>query len=250
MKHTLKSLYELIGKKYPELKDEKIYQYCNNTSSTSLYHYGYNSLKWAVLKLRETVSDYDLKDFFYRILLESKCLNKSFEDLQNNILSYPASARYKSMLKGSINLYTIVEDLNTIELYGYKILLNDTPHNLTKIGLGEYGFDGIIFKHQETMGFVLNKKTDLYEKINHGQIMVNLSPNWSMVSEKNRFGLMINKHNPPESIHEFIKILAESISNETLFLLQFNNNSAMYEDILEAIEVGFHNAKHIRIKRP
>lgn len=159
-KHTLNTLYAWCVKHYPELENSMVQAYCTEAGmidkTKSQFNFGYNSLKWLIYSLREDATQNEIEKLFYQLMLELKSLNKSFGDLQRNILSFPASAPYRQALRQKQPFD--VRRLKACRIFGARVVINDTPHNLTNLIFKQLNPDLIVFRNPEThaAGIVLN----------------------------------------------------------------------------------------------
>lgn len=104
MSHTCQSLYEKVIEKYPELANRGLEVYCTLAGKTERldgihFYYGKNSLSWLVEKLSDKLSDEDMEQLFYGIMVDLRGLNKAFKDLEHNIKSFPSTRRYQNLLE-------------------------------------------------------------------------------------------------------------------------------------------------------
>lgn len=194
MKHTLETLYQHIKKRFAYIASADIEQYCKESTlpepeRVSGFHYGKGSLKWFIYMLRDTTEQEYLEQLFYIILLEKAVLRLSFQDLQYDIWSFPATNKYTNLLKRPENMPD-VRILPRKKHKGYTFVLNNTEYNLTSLIFKHVAPDCILFYNpaQFASGIIMNAGSNI------------VSENWDLVFKYLRhtapFGAWIEKGNP------------------------------------------------------
>lgn len=270
MKQTLKTLYAWIAKHRPELRHAHIEAYCNEAGKLKKddldYNYGYNSLKWIVYALRETLSSDELQTLFYHLLTDRKALNKSFYDLQYRILTFPSARPFRDKLK---NHRADLSQLVFARIFGYKLVLNPTPQNLTGIIFSKYAVtDCIIFHNPETgdAGFVFNVRGVFFKPPVNGDfsgLLVSLAEtenNWAAIRDENddnsKFNLLIRKGQDTPTVFN-IETLVDKMGkflqpdgtmlNARYTLPGDKHQEFSSDDMLEAISICMANSKDFEI---
>jgi hypothetical protein len=279
MKHTLKTLNNWCNKHYPELQHMAIDSYCNESGrlkkDKTPYHYGYNSLKWLIYSLRETLDNNQIEKLFYQILVERKALNKSFYDLEHNILKFPAAKQLKEKLANKpaqemlqlAELITINIKFNNFDVNDYikaKVIVNTTKNNLTNLIFKHINPDIIIFKNPDdgSAGYVINADSTILQKhtILFSSLFIELSEidtsgTWKFInSEGNGLNLMINKQGSDLSHMQLIAILLRIFVNkEQLLHYEYPVNETSEtqqfasDNTNEAVEICLTNAKEFSV---
>ena len=102
-----------IQKYYPELNLSQFQNYCAQadapeTEKTNQFHFGYNSLKWALESIN-TINPDAVKNTMLFIIFEQNARNLPFKTIQHNINSYTAILPFKSQIqqRETINISTL-----------------------------------------------------------------------------------------------------------------------------------------------
>lgn len=160
MYHTLKSLYNHTAKHYPKLTNEfdKLENYCYDADELhhqANYNRGYNSLKWFIYSLRPHVEKKQLEDVFFALLTECTCLHEDV--LFDQITCLYTYDRYKHLIAGPL---VQPEDLPTIEIRGWSVLINETSENITGLAFKRKVADVIIIndRKSKSAAYVFNER--------------------------------------------------------------------------------------------
>ena len=152
-----------IQKYYPELNLSQFQNYCAQadapeTEKTNQFHFGYNSLKWALESIN-TINPDAVKNTMLFIIFEQNARNLPFKTIQHNINSYTAILPFKSQIqqRETINIST----LQTIKAGPFFFCINNTTQNLTAQIFRKTTADAILFVNPDTKAagiILINKK--------------------------------------------------------------------------------------------
>lgn len=184
MHHTLKSLYENINAKHPDLtaKFRLLEDYCFETGSakTDFLNTGHKSLKWLIYGLRDELHPGELQDLFYNLLAEAAA-HRGEEWLYADINRFRNAKPYIRQIHKPI---FDIDDWPVIEIYNLRTLINTTAQNITNLVFRDDWADMIIVRSPDRSGaYILNfgaaEKTDitpLFQELdqrNEGWIKIN-----------------------------------------------------------------------------
>lgn len=165
-------LYRLTERHY-QVANFFVEEYCTQAdapeaSKTGQYHFGYGSLKWALM----SINDLDptiIKDLFRNILFEHIARQFPITKLEHNILQYAMLYPWKDRIRQreTINVNTLV----TGAIGPCQFIINDTEQNLTAQIFRRTTADAIIFHNPAThaAGFVfrINSGANLLAGFKH-----------------------------------------------------------------------------------
>lgn len=151
MYHTLKTLWEWAAKHNPDLvsRFRHLADYCQEADQmqkpkTGHLNRGHKSLKWLIYSLRDKLSEDELRQVFYYTLIE--CAVYSEEYLYNDVFVTKIAREHRHLLeKPEFN----PEDYPIHQIGKWRVLVNETPANLTNLVFKRNVADIYVFRNAE-----------------------------------------------------------------------------------------------------
>ncbi len=151
MCRTLNDLYGQMHKHAYPLINEALTQYCAESDIPEAnrefnYFYGKNSLKWFIATLDAAqLDDEELYEAFYLLITEGKALGVDY--LTNVSIAPQTFRKYKNYLKKQkpkFNKKELLNNFKKLEFNGFKVVCNETEHNVTNLIFKELKADLIL----------------------------------------------------------------------------------------------------------
>jgi len=224
MKVKLNSLYNRLAKYEPALVSSFLQDYCASSetpdNTKSGFHFGYNSLKWLIMTVRNmpNADNETLYQLFYQLVIEKKALDKSDHSLQHKILSYNAAREYRNIEKAEL---PEISQLPQITVGKWQFIINSTQHNLTSRIFKHTRADAVLFNNPvtEAAGIIYRVNSQLNKMLEHKAktflAFGRHGSGWRTVGKDSDFNLIINpgSEEPPSfsgmAMADMIEIIEE-----------------------------------------
>lgn len=222
VKHTCKSLWRCVRDKYPEIETylPNTKKYCEDAERQQHLlkaNRSFNSLKWAVYGLRESLQPKMLEAMFTSLLMEAALTGRE-SDLFNNVRSFKAFKPYEEL----VITPTISGETQTLP-NGTRLYINDSDFNLTSLIFNRELADVIVFRNSKGHAGIIFRERDkdgndtgIVEKFHIPLIFSTLAKrqeSWSMVG---RNLIICGGSNNPQNktsitIEELVNILKDNM---------------------------------------